>query len=59
MIQLEKRVELLIFDKGFPSIRKFAEYMKECYPQNYVSEDTISNVIKGKGVQNNTLVIIT
>lgn len=38
---IRKRVELLIFDKGYPSIRKFAEYMKECYIQNGVSEDTI------------------
>lgn len=53
-----KRVELLIFEKGFPSVRKFAEYLKEFDPENYVSEDTISNVIKGKGLQNSTIVTI-
>lgn len=54
-----KRVELLIFDKGFSSIRKFAEYLKENNYECYVTEDTIYNLIKGKGFQNNTLVCIS
>lgn len=53
-----KRIELLIFEKGFSSVRSFSEYVKERDPQNYVSEDTISNVIKGKGFYNDTLVVI-
>lgn len=56
--RIGKRVELLIFDKGFPSIRRFAEYLREKDPENCVSEDTISNLIKGGGCNYNTLVSI-
>lgn len=50
-----KRIELLIFEKGFPSIRKFANYMKEKFPDDYVSEVTIANVIKGNDVRMTTM----
>ena len=50
-----KRIELLIFEKGFPSIRQFARYIKEKDPESYISEDTISNLIKGKSTNTNTL----
>lgn len=56
--KIGKRIELMIFDKGFLSVKKFAEYLKEKNPTSYVSEDTILNLIKGKGFQNNTLVSI-
>lgn len=56
--KIGRRVELLIFEKGFPSIRKFVKYLREKEPENCVSEDTISNVIKGKGFQNNTLISV-
>lgn len=50
-----KRIELLIFEKGFPSIRQFARYIKENNPQNYISEDTISNLTKRKSTSTHTL----
>ena len=56
--KIGKRIELLIFDMGFLSVKKFAEYLKDKNPVSYVSEDTILNLIKGKGFQNNTLVSI-
>lgn len=51
-----RRLELLIFAKGFRSIRSFAEYMKVNCPEEYVSDDTISNTIKGKNVSKSTLI---
>lgn len=56
--KVSKRVELLIYDKGFSSIRQFAEYLKREHSEYSLSEDTISNFINGKGFQNNTLVSI-
>ena len=53
-----ERIELLIFDKGFTSIRKFANYMKEKIPCDYISEDTIINVIKGKEARKATFQVI-
>lgn len=57
-MQNGERIELLIFEKGFTSVRKFANYMKEKMPSNYVSEDTIANVIKGKETRNLTLQVV-
>ena len=50
-----KRIELLIFEKGFPSIRSFANYMEEILPYECVSKDTITNAIKGNEVRKGTL----
>lgn len=55
VMQISERIELLIFDKGFTSIRSFANYMKEKMPYDYVSEDTISNLVKGKDARNLTI----
>ena len=56
--KVSKRVELLIYDKGFSSIRQFAEYLKREHIEYSLSENTISNFINGKGFQNNTLYLM-
>ena len=53
--KLGKRLELLIYAKGFSSPGKFAAYLNKNYPGNSLSEDTIRGLIRGKGFQNNTL----
>ena len=51
----EKRIELLIFAKGFTSIHQFSTYLKEKYPTTYVTVDTIFNLIKGKPYRHSTI----
>lgn len=53
-----KRVELLIYAKGFSSIRQYVEYISQNYPKYCISEDTISNIIKGKGFRIATLELL-
>ena len=56
--KIGNRVRKLIYAKGFSSIRKFADYLERVEPENYVTEDTIFNVIKGKNMRNDTLKVI-
>ena len=53
--RLGKRIELLIFSKGFDSRRSFAKYMAENKPEICVGSQTISNVIEGKNTQIDTI----
>ena len=38
VMQISERIELLIFDKGFTSIRSFANYMKEKKNMSQIEE---------------------
>lgn len=53
--KIGKRIELLIFEKGFSTIRSFAKYLAEEYPTYRVSEDTLYNIVKGEKMRNETL----
>lgn len=53
--KIGKRIELLIYEKGFSSVGRFATYLDENHPQNSLSEDTIRGLIRGKGFRNSTL----
>lgn len=57
--KIGKRIEQLIYEGGYNSIAQFAKYLRKDNPMNYVSEDTILNLVKGNGVQENTLIIMS
>ena len=55
-IRRGRRVEQMIFENGHSSVHDFWAYLKESHANIVVSEDTIMNLVKGKGAQANTLI---
>lgn len=56
--KLGRRIELLIYSKGFDSVKSFARYIEEKNPQRSVALQTLYNVIKGKKAETETIMII-
>lgn len=54
-IRRGRRVELLIYEMGFSSIYAFAKFINTNYYNIELTEDTISNIVKGKGARFQTL----
>lgn len=55
-IRRGRRVEQIIFESGYSSVHDFWVYLREFHANIFVSEDTIMNLVKGKGAQINTLI---